>query len=313
MKNSSFKNPSKQMSKQLESLPLLVIAGPTASGKTKIAIETAKKINAEIICADSRAIYKGFDIASAKPAPDEQNGVVHHLLDILEPTVQFSAGDFVTAAREAIHDIRTRQKNVVIVGGTWFYIKSLLDEKELPEIPKNESLREELHAKTPDELWETLLSLDPKRAELVHKNNVDKVIRSIEMCKCLNGPITEYERPENAHYDALWFAPNLTREELYERINKRVDIMLETGLEAEFRSIMEKYGENPASYSIISNTIGYKEFLEFSHEGHKKIAEKIKQHTRNFAKRQLTWLRGNTQIKPIESSEALFDQVAHLL
>ncbi len=274
---------------------IIVLTGATASGKTKISINLAKKINAEIICADSRIVYKDLDIVSAKPTFQEQNGVIHHLIDILEPTVEFSAGDFATLAKEKINEIQKKGKNIIICGGTWFYIKSLLDEKSLPECPINQNLREDLSKLSNEELWEKLKSLDEVRANLIHPNNKDKVIRSIEMCLALGQPISQYKRKNNTVFDSVWYMPNFEREILYERINLRVDEMMKLGLYEEWQKNNKKYPNS----KIIRNTIGYSEFFEF--ENIEIAIDKIKQYTRNFAKRQLTYFRSNEKIKLIDN------------
>ena len=283
---------------------ILVLTGATASGKTKASITLAKKINAEIICADSRIIYKGFDIVSAKPLPVERENIVHHLIDIIEPTENFSAGDFVELAHKIIEDIFSRNKNVIISGGTWFYIKSLLDKKALPECPINSKLRLELSKFDNEALWNKLNSIDPKRASQIHPNNRDKVIRSIEMCYELNSPISEYERKDNYNYSSNWYMPDISREELYNNINLRVDMMIESGLEEEYQKMKEKYG----ILDIMKNTIGYSEFIKLEEGIYKNKAEtieKIKQHTRNFAKRQLTYFRNNPDIKTFKTVEEI--------
>ena len=282
---------------------ILVITGPTASGKTRATIALAKKINAEVICADSRIVYKGFDIVSAKPDKTEQDGVVHHLIDILEPTEEFSAGDFVKLAEEKIEDIFLRNKNVIISGGTWFYIKSLLAPVRLPECPINKEFRLELSKLDNEALWNELNSLDPVRANQIHKNNRDKVIRSIEMCKALEAPISEYKRAENKNYNALWFMPEIERDELYERINLRVDEIIRQGLYEEWQKNKELYKNS----EVIRNTIGYREF--FDYEDINIAINKIKQHTRNFAKRQLTYFRSRTDIIKIKNIDDILENL----
>ncbi len=228
---------------------------------------------------------------------EEQNGIVHHLIDILEPTVEFSAGDFTTLAKEKIKEIQSKGKNVIICGGTWFYIKSLLDKKSLPQCKINQELRDELSKLSNDELWEKLNSLDDVRASLIHPNNKDKIIRSIEMCLELGEPISQYKRKNNEKFDSVWYMPNFDREVLYERINKRVDEMMKLGLYKEWQKNKELYPDS----KIIKNTIGYSEFFEF--EDIEVAIDKIKQYTRNFAKRQLTYFRSNPEIKLITTEE----------
>lgn len=277
---------------------ITVITGATCSGKTSLSIDLAKKINAEIICADSRSVYKGLDIVSAKPKKEEMQGAKHHLLDIVTPDCDFSAGDFAKEAQRTIEQIKKEGKNVIVAGGTWFYIKSLLDDKKLPQVGINKKLREELNPKTPDELWDMLYKLDSTRAQQIHKNNKDKVIRSIEMCIGLNMPISEYIREDKEQYDTKWFMPKIEREELYQRINKRVDIMVGEGLYDEWQKNKTLYPNS----KVLENTIGYREFFELERGEYKNFDEavdKIKQRTRNFAKRQLTYFRSNKDIKSI--------------
>lgn len=280
-------------------MPLIVITGATASGKTALAIDLAKIIGAEIISADSRIVYKDLDIVSAKPDFEEQQGIIHHLIDI--KTVEegvYSAGNFVKDAKKIINEAKTP---LIIQGGTWFYIKSLLDNKNLIEFGEDKELRKELQKKTNDELYEILKSKDEKRAGLIHKNNRDKVIRSIELIELTGSKISEYEREDNEKFEAVWFMRDFSREELYERINKRVDIMMNKGLYDEWEINSKKYPNN----EILYNTIGYREF--FDYEEKEEATEKIKQHTRNFAKRQLTWFRQNKDKMGINMVSSLQD------
>ena len=290
-----------------KTLPITVITGPTASGKTSLAIELAKKIDAEIISADSRIIYKDLDIVSAKPKEEEKEGIIHHLIDI--KTVDdgvYSAGDFVKDAKKAIEKIKSEGKNIIIQGGTWFYIKSLLDEKSLIEFGQDKNLREKLNKLSNDELYEILKSKDEKRAELVHKNNRDKIIRSIELIELTGMKLSEYKRKENEQFDAVWFMRDITREELYEKINLRTDLMIKEGLYFEWEQNIKKY----KNHEILYNTIGYREFFDLKEGVYKSFNEaidKIKQHTRNFAKRQLTWFRQNEAKLNIHTISSLQD------
>ena len=295
-----------------KTLPITVITGPTASGKTSLAIELAKKIDAEIISADSRIIYKDLDIVSAKPKEEEKEGIIHHLIDI--KTVDdgvYSAGDFVKDAKKAIEKIKSEGKNIIIQGGTWFYIKSLLDEKSLIEFGQDKNLREKLNKLSNDELYEILKSKDEKRAELVHKNNRDKIIRSIELIELTGMKLSEYKRKENEQFDAVWFMRDITREELYEKINLRTDLMIKEGLYFEWEQNIKKY----KNHEILYNTIGYREFFDLKEGVYKSFDEaidKIKQHTRNFAKRQLTWFRQNEAKLNIHTISSLQDVTKYL-
>lgn len=273
-----------------------------------MAISLAKKINCDIICADSRIVYKNLDIVSAKPTKKEQEGVVHHLIDILEPTREFSAGDFTFLAKKIIEEEFKKNKPVIITGGTWFYIKSLLDFECLPECSIDKKLREELEKLTNEELYQKLIELDNLRAQKIHINNRDKIIRSIEMCLSLGQPISSYKRKENEKYDASWFMVDINRDELYEKINLRVDIMLKMGLFEEWQKNKELY---PSS-KILENTIGYKEFFELEkgiYPDFNFAIDKIKQHTRNFAKRQLIYFNNNPIIKKINNEDEILESL----
>ncbi len=264
----------------------------------------AKIINCDIICADSRIVYKDLDIVSAKPSDKEQNGIKHHLIDILTPEEEFSAGDFVKLSEKIIDEEFKKNKDIIIQGGSWFYIKSLLDDKILPECSINKELREELNKLSKEELYQKLTSLDPQRAREIHPNNKDKVIRSIELCLELKKPISEYKRKNNKKYDVKWFMFDIERLELYKRIDLRVDKMIEQGLFEEFEKNYQKYPNS----KIIENTIGYSEFIDLRkgiYKDKKEAIDKIKQHTRNFAKRQLTYFRSNREIKLIKSFEEI--------
>ncbi len=243
---------------------------------------------------------------SAKPTEAEREGIKHHLIDILSPNQEFSAGDFVNLAKNIINNT---DKNIIISGGSWFYIKSLLDKKMLPPISPNKELRKELENNTNLELWEILNNLDPKRALEIHPNNKDKIIRSIEMCKYLNMPISSYKREDNEAYSANWYMPNISRENLYERINLRVDEMIKQGLFEEWQKNKKNYPQS----SVLFNTIGYKEFFELEeglYTSFKEAEEKIKQHTRNFAKRQLTYFKTNKDIKLIQNEDEIIKDLS---
>ena len=276
------------------------MTGPTASGKTALSINLAKKIDAEIICADSRIVYKGLDIVSAKPSIQEMEGILHYLIDIKTPVGEpYSAGDFCIDAKKSIEEIREKNKPVIITGGTWFYIKCLLDEKMLPEISPDVNLRKELETLDNITLWQMLEKRDKKRAEKIHPNNKERVIRALEMAKKLKGEISNAERAKNTECEAIWFANDFieekNREELYKRIDTRVDNMVSEGLYYEWERMTSIYGRT----KVLENTIGYKEFFELEDGEYSSVneaIEKIKQRTRNFAKRQLTFFKGEKKI-----------------
>ncbi|MCD8025197.1 MAG: tRNA (adenosine(37)-N6)-dimethylallyltransferase MiaA [Candidatus Gastranaerophilales bacterium] len=272
--------------------PIIVITGATASGKTTLAIEIAKKIGAEVICADSRIVYKDLDIVSAKPDESEKQGVIHHLIDIKSPDEGlYSAGNF---ANDAAKIIEKSSHPILIQGGSWFYIKSLLDEKSLIEYGENKPLRDKLLKYSNKKLWDILNEKDPLRAAKIHENNRDKVIRSLELIEAINGKLSDYKRAQNKNYNAKWYMREFEREELYNRINTRVDLMLKEGLYEEWLKNKKKYGR----CEVLYNTIGYREFFDLEDKIYKDFetaVEKIKQHTRNFAKRQLTWFRQNKE------------------
>ncbi len=247
-----------------------------------------------------------MDIVSAKPTLIEQDGITHHLIDIITPEIEFSAGDFVKHAKKIIDEEFKKGKDIIISGGTWFYIKSLLDKDSLPDCKINKELREELNKLDKIELWEKLNKLDSVRAQKIHPNNKDKVIRSIELCLELNMPVSEYQRKENKKYKSFWYMMDFSREELYKRIDLRVDKMIESGLIEEWERNSKKYPNS----AILKNTIGYKEFFDYKDGIYKtknETIDKIKQHTRNFAKRQLTYFRQNKNIKLIKSADDIND------
>ncbi|MBQ8669879.1 MAG: tRNA (adenosine(37)-N6)-dimethylallyltransferase MiaA [Oscillospiraceae bacterium] len=279
-----------------QKLPLLVVAGPTASGKTGLGVELARRYNGEVISADSMQIYKGMDVGTAKATPEEMQGIPHHLLNFLEPTEQFSVADYVEKASALIKDIILRGKLPIVVGGTGLYISSLVDNLTFSPMAQSTQLREELKQKAAREgneaVWEELRSIDPEAAEKLHANNLGRVIRAIEVYR-LTG-VTMTETVKNSHkepspYRLCMLA--LTAEDrqfLYDRIDHRVDIMMQQGILEE----AQKLHDMPLS-STARQAIGYKEFDGFL-EGWatlEECVEKLKMETRRYAKRQLTWFR----------------------
>lgn len=275
---------------------VIAIVGPTASGKTKLSVEIAKKNNGEIISADSRLVYKGFDIAAAKPTLDERERIPHYLIDIVEPEYDYSVAEYADMAKIEINNIIKKGKTPIIVGGTGLYIRVLLENYDIPRVEANYDLRSELEEKDTNELLNILKDFDYKSYENLLNSNKRRIIRAIEIIKTLGKPLSELEREKEPEYNVQWIIPNLeSREWLYERINKRVDIMLTSGLVEETVSLLNKHGR----IKNIIDTIGYKEMIEYL-DGKVSLdeaAEKLKQHTRNYAKRQLTWFRKNPNLK----------------
>ena len=276
-------------------IKVIAIVGPTASGKTDYAIELAKKIDGEIISADSRLVYKGFNIGAAKPTKEEMQGIPHYLIDIVEPTFDYSAGLYKNQASEIIKKIHLRGKTPIIAGGTGLYTDILLRGFDLPKISPDKKLRSELALMQTDELYNLLQNKDIEGAKTIEKNDKKKLIRALEIVILTGKTLNDARGQSCSEYDVEWRGKNFERDILYERINKRVDSMLEKGLINETVGLLDKYGR---AYNII-NTIGYREITQYL-DGVLPLDESIellKKNTRNYAKRQLTWFRKNPVIK----------------
>lgn len=277
-------------------IPLLVIAGPTASGKTALAVELAKLYDGEVISADSMQIYKGLSIATAKPTAEEMQGVPHHLIDFLDPDEPFSVADYVTLAAEKIREVRSRERLPIICGGTGLYISSLVDNIIFDDTGSDPEIRARLEKQAREEgvhaLWLKLREIDPETAEKVHENNLPRVIRGIEVYELTGTKLSEHKvnsRREESPYNACIIG--LTAEDrqfLYDRIERRVRIMAENGMVEECREVWRQGGLATAGQAI-----GYKELVPYF-EGKAELNEcldKIILETRHYAKRQLTWFR----------------------
>lgn len=274
---------------------IIAVVGPTASGKTSYSVELAKQINGEIVSADSRLIYKGFDIASAKPTIEERQGIPHHMIDIIEPDIDYSAGLYAKDAKKCIDSIIAKGKTPIVAGGTGLYFNILFESYSLPNIEPDWNLRNDLSKLTFEQLYDILYDLDQSAVDLLEKNDKKKIIRYIEIVKGTGLPLKEARGKCDNSYDVEWIGLNFPRDVLYERINNRVEIMIKNGLIDETKNLIAKYGRIPN----IIDTIGYKEVISaldgnFSMET---AIEKLKQNTRNYAKRQLTWFRKNEEIK----------------
>lgn len=281
---------------------VLAVAGPTASGKTSLGVALAREYDGEVISADSMQIYKGMDIASAKPTAEEMQGIPHHLIDFLDRGVSFSAADYVKLAKEKIGDILSRGKLPIIVGGTGLYINSLLDNVKFSEGGSDEAYRAELYGfaeeKGNEALHSRLAEIDPDAAESIHPNNLVRVIRALEVYHVTGRKFSELKaesRLEESPYDSLIIGLDYAdRQVLYDRINLRVDEMVKAGLVEEARALWQESGMKTAA-----NAIGFKELIPYF-ENTMTLDEcigKIKQETRRYAKRQLTWFRKNERIR----------------
>lgn len=283
---------------------IIAVAGPTASGKSALALELCKRLDGELISLDSMQIYRGLDIGTAKPTKAEQAEVHHHMIDICEPTENFSAAEFAERAHKVIADVQSRGKKAVLCGGTGLYLDTVLGRLDFGEIESDEKLRGELivfaEKNGADALHERLREIDPQAAEKIHPNNVRRVARAIEIYELTGKTKTEHDREaiSDSPYESLIIGLDYDdREVLYNRINRRVDAMIEAGLEGEVRSLVSR-GLLSAE-STAGQAIGYKEMLGYI-AGDCSLGdavEKIKLGTRRYAKRQLTWLRRNPDIK----------------
>ncbi len=286
---------------------VIVICGPTASGKTKLSIEIAKKINGEIVSADSMQIYKEMDIGTAKPTIEEMQGIKHYLLDFVSPDKRYSVAEYKKDAINAIDEIVEKNKVPIVVGGTGLYINSLIYGIEYPEIEIDIKYRNELE-KTADEpdglrkLYEMAEKIDEEAIKNISPNDKKRICRVLEIYHSTGKTKTQQEiesRKNGPKYDYLIYGLNMDRDKLYDRINKRVDIMIQDGLIEEVKKVASKYKEFPTAMQ----GLGYKEVLEYLNGDttKEKMIEKIKMETRRYAKRQLTWFRRYETIKWIDA------------
>lgn len=286
----------------------IVIAGPTAVGKTNMSIVIGKRINGEIISADASQVYKNLDIGTAKITEEEMDGVKHHLIDIVECGEDYSVGNFERDVNEILERLERAEKDVLLVGGTGLYIRAITDGfSNLPS--KNVEIRGQLDKKTLEELQGQLKELDLESYEKIDINNRVRLIRAIEVCLLTGGKFSQLraENVKNNNYNFLKIFLTRDREELYERINKRVDIMIEGGLIDEAKMIFDNYKDK--LYKI--NAIGYKELFEYF-RGEVTLEEaisNIKQESRRYAKRQLTWFKKCEDYKVYNLSEMSEDEV----
>ena len=296
---------------------VIVIGGPTASGKTALSIELAKAIDGEIVSADSMQIYQGMDIGTAKPTEEEKQNIKHYMLDIIKPNQRYSVADYKKDAKEAIRKIIKKGKTPIVIGGTGLYIDSLIYEIEYPELEIDISYRKELEEIADKEgllgLYEKAKTIDKDAMEKISVNDRKRILRVLEIYHQTGKTKTELEKEsrKEPEFDYRMFAIDMNREVLYDRINRRVDIMLENGLIEEVKNIYEKYKEFPTAMQAL----GYKEVVEYLENKITKeeMIEKIKMESRRYAKRQLTWFRKNKETKWLNGEDSIENNIQIIL
>ena len=275
---------------------VIVIGGPTASGKTGLSIELAKKINGEIVSCDSMQIYKDMSIGTAKPTEEEMQGIKHYLVDCVSPDVRYSVADYKKDAIKAIKEIISKGKVPIVVGGTGLYVESLIYGIEYKEIEVDLEYRNELEKQEKEsgleKLYEMAKQIDNKAMEKISCNDKKRIYRILEIYHSTGKTKTELEiesRKNGPEFEYILFGITMDREKLYDRINRRVDIMIENGLIDEVKNLVKKYDSFPTAMQ----GLGYKEVVEYldGNISKEEMIEKIKMETRRYAKRQLTWFR----------------------
>ena len=280
----------------MEKPKVIVICGPTASGKTKLSIEVAKLVNGEIVSADSMQIYKDMTIGTAKPTTEEMQGIKHYLIDFVSPDKRYSVAEYKNDATNAIEEIISKGKTPIVVGGTGLYVNSLIYEIEYPSVELDTNYRKKLEEIAEkeglDRLYEMAMKVDKLAMKKISQNDKKRICRVLEIYHATGKTKTQIEiesRANEPKYDYLVFGISMDREKLYDRINKRVDIMIEDGLIDEVKKVLNKYDDFPTAMQ----GLGYKEVVEYINGDTTKeeMIEKIKMETRRYAKRQLTWFR----------------------
>mgnify|MGYP000155575386 FL=1 len=297
---------------------VIVICGPTASGKTSLSVELAKKCNGEIISADSMQIYKEMNIGTAKVTLEEMQGIKHYMIDIVSPTERYSVAEFKVQAEKAIEEILKKGKTPIIAGGTGLYVNSLIYNIQYNDIKIDEEYRKYLEERVEKEglqsLYEEAKKIDFEAMKSISKNDQKRILRVLEMYHQTGKTKTELEkesRKEEVKYDYKVYAINWEREELYKRINKRVDMMIEQGLIEEVENLLKKYNKFPTAMQ----GLGYKEVVEYLDKKITKeeMIEKIKMETRRYAKRQITWFKKIENVKWIQGNETISNNINLIL
>lgn len=297
---------------------VIVICGPTASGKTALSIKLAKEINGEVVSADSMQIYKDMDIGTAKPSLKEMDGVKHYLIGNVSPTVRYSVANYKKDAMNAISEIIKKGKTPIVVGGTGLYVDSLVYGIDYDDIEIDLKYRNELeqifNEYGLEKLYKKALEIDPKAMEKISPNDKKRIFRVLEIYNATGKTKTEQEiesRKKENPYNFIVFAIDMDREKLYERINLRVDLMIKNGLVEEVKALIKKYDELPTAIQ----GLGYKEVVQYLNDEltYDEMLEKIKQETRRYAKRQLTWFRKNKEITWINGLDDMQNNINIIL
>jgi tRNA dimethylallyltransferase len=289
---------------------LIVILGPTASGKTDFAVKLAKKFNGEIISADSRQIYKEMDIGPAKPSKKEKRLVPHHLIDLIKPNQRFNVAVYKKLALKAIKDVENRNKMPFLVGGTGLYIKSIVDNINFPAVPAQKKLRKKMEKKTKKELFKIYKKLDPEGAKFIDKNNKRRLIRAIEVCKVTKKPFWKQREKGKTLFNTLIIGIKLPEKELEKIVKIRIEKMFRLGLEKEVKKLIKRYGWRISPLQ----TIGYQEWHDYFNKkrGKNEVKKQIISHTLQFSKRQMTWFKKDKRInwiKNYKSAEKLVKKI----
>lgn len=293
---------------------IIVVCGPTASGKTSLSIEIAERFNGEVISADSVSIYRGLNVGSAKPTIEERRGIPHHMLDVVDPNEEFSVSDYEKMALEAINDVLKRGKLPIICGGTGFYINSVLYKMSYGNARGNQEIRRKYDLLAQENgrefVYRKLAEVDPLTAEKLHPNDLTRVVRALEIFETTGVKKSEIIDETIPRFDFLVFSPTMPREVLYERINERVDKMIDDGLEDEVRGLLNS-GVSPSAQSL--RGIGYKEFVESILSNGEPPIEAIKQNTRRYAKRQIVFFKRYPELISAESNAKGFEKTFKII
>ncbi|MBU2473010.1 tRNA (adenosine(37)-N6)-dimethylallyltransferase MiaA [Patescibacteria group bacterium] len=278
---------------------LIIILGPTASGKSDLAIKLAKEFNGEIISADSRQIYKEMDIGTAKVTKKEMDNIPHYLINIINPNQEFTLAQYKKLAVKTIKDIQKRNKLPFLVGGTGLYIQSIVDNLQIPEVVPDKKLRDKLENQTNQKLYNQLKKLDPESLKVININNKRRMIRALEVCLSTKKSFSQQRKKGKPLFNILQIGIKPNKKTLERKINQRADKMIQAGLIEEVKNLIKKYGHKPYSMS----GIGYKEIISYLEKkiSLDKAKELIKIHTRQYARRQMSWFRRDKKIKWIKT------------